>query len=330
MIRPVLNTALAVVVAMGFGALGAAAQGKRAPAPRVPTSVPAPFREAVGAVLADGLEMAETKEIRAAGGDYYVVIYEYPEKDEERGGQRSLRVYYLPDGSKTVKATDLYDESHIDFGTYDDPNTVFADVNKDGATDMIVSVANGGNCWQCSRVLLYSLDGPELRYFASEPMALKDLDGDGRMELLVGDTRWEGYDDFSHAAAPGGTLVYKWGAGNYVFAGSDAAAFYRDEMARIEADLPEAIKGIDASMDFGDEQYVGAAISMYLIAVYTGQRDSGREVFTRMMNEHALNDAMRQHRKRILDDFLTGESAGLLEHPKKGEVIAKPTNDSNP
>jgi hypothetical protein len=314
----------AVALFVAACAAGAAAQARRAPT--VPANVPAPFREAVAAELKTGMTIADSREVSAAGGTYFAVIYLYPDRAKEHAGDKALKLYYVADGAKTPKTTELYTEHLIDFGTYDDPQTVFADVNKDGATDMIVSVANGGNCWQCSRVLLYSLDGPELRFFASEPMSLKDVDGDGRLDLLVGDTRWEGYDDFSHAAAPGGTLVYTWHPPTYVFAGPDAVAFYRSETERLQADLPDAIKNIDPKLPFGDEQYVSDAISLYLIAVYTDQGDRGREEFTRMMGEHVLSDEMGARRKRILDDFLTGDSAKALQSPRRGEAIRKASN----
>lgn len=323
MIRTSLRVVAVVVVAFST-LVGASAQMR--PAPAVPATVPAPFRDAVAKALATGLTVADTRDVEAAGGRYLVVIYAYPEDAKEHGGDRALKSYFLAAGARAPKASDLYVEHLIDFGTYDDPKTVFADVNKDGATDMIVSVANGGNCWQCSRVLLYSLDGEELRFLASEPMTLSDVDGDGRLDLLVGDTRWEGYDDFSHAAAPGGTLVYTWRDTGYVFAGADASAFYERELTRLRDDLPDAIKNIDEKLPFGDEQYVSDAVSMYLIAAYTDQRDRGREELTRLMGEHVVSDAMRAHRKRILDDFLTGDSAKELESPRRGDALPKATS----
>jgi hypothetical protein len=320
----IVRAAGALALSAAASATGLAAQGAAAAVP----ATPAPFREAVSAELKAGLTVADAREVAAAGGRYYVVIYAYPENAAEHGGDKTLKIYFLPDGSKTVKTTDLYDEHLIDFGTYEDAKTAFADVNRDGSTDMIVSVANGGNCWQCSRVLLYSLGGDELRLLVAEPMTLKDLDGDGRAELLVGDTRWEGYDDFAHAFAPGGTLVYKWYADKgYVFAGPDADAFYRAEMARVLADVPDAVKAIDATQEFGDEQYVSDAISLYLIYAYTEQYDRGRDEFVRMMGEHVASDAMRQHRKRILDDFLTGDSSQRLREPRRAEALRAPTKE---
>lgn len=318
------------LAATGAAAPGALAQGKKAPAktPAVPASVPAPFRESVGEELETGLTLADSREVTAAGGKYFVAVYLYPESDQDHGGDKKLEIYYLAPGATAPKGTELYTDHYVDFGTYDDPKTVFADVNGDGATDMIVSVGNGGNCWQCSRVLLYSLDGAELRFLASEPMTLKDLDGDGKAELLVGDTRWEAYDDFSHAAAPGGTLVYKWRpeSGTYVFAGPDANdAFYRAELDRLRGDVPEAVKAIEPSVPFPDESYVSNAISTYLVYVYTNRLDEGRAELTRMLGEHMpTSEEGRARRKRILDDFLTGDSAKeLATSPKRGESIPK-------
>ncbi len=287
-------------------------------------AVPAPFREAVGKELKLGMTIAEVQEAPAtAAGRYVAVVYKFPEGDVDHGEDKALKLYFLPAAGKTVTATDLAVDHIVDFGTYEDDKTVFADVNGDGAPEMIVSVANGGNCWQCSRVMLFTLDTPTARLVASEPMTLKDLDGDGRPELLVGDTRWESYDNFAHALAPGGTLVYTWRDGKYVFAGSDAAEFYRGERARLQSELPAAIKAINDD-PMSDDIYLSILLCSYLIDVYTAKGDSAREELRRLMGEHVTSDEMRQRRKTILDDFLTGESAGLLKEPQKGQPLARP------
>lgn len=290
-------------------------------------AVPAPFREAVGKELKTGMTIAEVREAPAtAAGRYVAVVYKFPEGDVDHAEDKALKLYFLPAAGKTVTATDLAVDHIVDFGTYEDDKTVFADVNGDGAPEMIVSVANGGNCWQCSRVMVYTLDTPTARLVASEPMTLKDLDGDARPELLVGDTRWESYDTFAHALAPGGTLVYTWRDGKYVFAGSDAAEFYRGERARLQGELPEAIKAITDDPT-SDDVYLSILLCTYLIDVYTAKGDPARDELRRLMGEHVTSDEMRQRRKTILDDFLTGESAGLLKEPRKGQELEKPGVD---
>ena len=188
--------------------------------------VPEPFRAAVERDARGGYRAGATREASSVGKRFLAVVFDGPE-----GENRVLRLYFVPDGASEPTSVELYAEQIVSFGTYEDPETVVADLNGDGKKELVVSVANGGNCWQCSRVLLYTLEGAGPRLIASEPMRLEDLDRDGRVELLVGDTRWEAYDDFSHAAAPGGTLVYAWRDGAYVFAGSDASAYYDRELA---------------------------------------------------------------------------------------------------
>lgn len=309
-----------LVVALGFSSVSAR-QTKRGAADPKLAAIPEPFRESVGEELAAGMKIAETRETTAAGGRYLVAIYEFPENDTEHGGDKALKIYFLRDGAKTPMGKDLYVEHYVDFGTYDDPKAAFADVNRDGKTEMIASVGNGGNCWECSRVLLYTLEGDELKFLASEPMTIKDIDGDGVMELLVGDTRWEAYDDFSHAGAPGGTLVYAWHDGGYVFAGKDARAYYDKELADLRADLDEAAQGISADDPYSDERYLHDVLSMYMIYTYTEQLDRGREELLRLMSENVPNDDMRKRRLRIIDDFLNGDSAKMLERPKRGQSL---------
>jgi hypothetical protein len=290
-------------------------------------AVPAPFRAAVAADLKGGMQLVEARDVAGAGGRFVVAILAFPDEHPEHGGDKALRSYFVADGATAVKRSELYVDHFVDFGTYDDPKTAFADLNRDGKTEMIVSAANGGNCWQCSHVLLYALDAPEPRLVVSEPMSIKDLDGDGVAELLVGDTRWESYDDFSHAGAPGGTLVYRWTPEGYRFAGKAAAAFYEQELAALRADLADAAKQVTADNELSDEGYLHDAISMLLVYAYTDRLEEGRAEFRRLMGEHVASDAIRDRRKRILDDFLSGDSAAELKTPAQGAPLEPPSKE---
>ena len=283
---------------------------------------PGPFRALIAKETAAGLTLEASQEVATAGGRYLAATFRFPEKHEGLPGGQGLRIYYLAAGSAAPVERARYDEQQIYFGTYDAEERIFADVNGDATTDLVVSAGNGGNCWNCSRVLLYSLEAREARLLAAAPMRLEDVLGDVSLELLVGDTRWEFYDDFSHAGSPGGTLVYTWRDGAYVFAGRDAADFYRKEAAPLRAELPEAIAAISADVLYSDEQYLHAALSLYLIAAYTEQLDKGAEELRKMLSEHAASAEMRERRKRILDDFLSGESADMLREPRRGEPLS--------
>ena len=322
--KTLARIALAVAAALALPASGAA--GQEAMAVGL-DAVPAPFRAAVAADLKGAMQLVEVLDVAAAGGRDLVAIFAFPEDAPEHGGDKALKSYFVADGATAVKRSDLYLDHFVDFGTYDDEKTVFADVNRDGKTEMILSVANGGNCWQCSRVLLYVLDAPEPRLAVSEPMSLKDLDGDGVAELLVGDTRWESYDDFSHAGAPGGTLVYKWTPEGYRFAGKGASAFYEQTLAELRADLVDAAKNISPADEITDEQYLHDVISMLLVYAYTDRLEEGRTEFRRLMGEHVASDAIRDRRKRILDDCLSGDSAAELKTPRQGEPLAPPSKE---
>lgn len=345
-VRPGRVARLAAAAALAIAALaaGAAAQDKpqntmeeahpdaaldaaRADA-RVPDPDPIPpaFRPAVALAERTGLTVSSFVEHQTDSGRYVAVIYAFPESAGEKAGTKSLKLYFQRSGSSAVSATDLYEEAVIGFGTYEDESTVFADVNGDGVTEFIVSAANGGNCWACSTVRLYALGGPTPRLLVAEPMTMQDLNGDGTLELLVGDARWESYDDFSHAAAPGGTLVYTWRDGTYVFAGSDVKAFYEKELDRYRGYLAEAIASINAADDRSDESYLGLALSMYIARVYMDDVGRGEEELRRMMVDNAPNAQMRSRRQRIMEDFLAGESSRLLREPRKGDPIGRPEN----
>lgn len=289
-----------------------------------PDPLPAAFRPAIAAVERKGLTVSAWSEHKTDAGRYLAVIYAYPESAGEKSGMKSLKLYFQRAGSSVVSSSDLYEEAILGFGTYEDTETVFADVNKDGILEFIVSAANGGNCWACSNVRIYALGGPTPRLIVAEPMTLKDLDGDGSLELLVGDTRWESYDDFSHAAAPGGTMVYQWRDGKYVFAGGAAKAFYEKELERYRAELAEAISVINAADPMSDERYLGLALSMYIARCYTDERERGEEELRRLLVDNAPGGEMAVKRARIMDDFLAGESARMLREPRQGDPVPNP------
>lgn len=289
-----------------------------------PDPLPVAFRPAVSAVERRGLGVSTYIEYRADAGRYFAVIFQYPESAGEKAGMKSLKLYFQRAGSSVVSSSDLFDEMAIGFGTYEDPETVFADINKDGILEFVVSSANGGNCWACSSARIYALGGPTPRLMVAEPMTIRDLDGDGSLELLVGDTRWEGYDDFSHASAPGGTMVYHWIDGKYVFAGGEAKAFYEKEIERYRADLAEAITAINAADEKSDERYLGLALSMFIARTYMEDYERAEEELRRMLVDNAPNGEMRVRRARITDDFLSGESARMLREPRRGDLVPNP------
>jgi hypothetical protein len=289
-----------------------------------PDPLPSAFRPAVAAVERKGLTVSVFKEHTTDAGRYFAVIYQYPETAGEKAGTKSLKLYFQRAGSSVVSSSDLVEEAILGLGTYEDTETVFADINKDGILELVVSAANGGNCWACSNVRIYALGGPTPRLMVAEPMVLKDLDGDGSVELLVGDVRWESYDEFSHAAAPGGTMVYRWRDGKYVFAGTEAKAFYEKELDRYRGELAEAISAINAADAMSDERYLGLALSMYIARCYTDEQERGEEELRRMLVDNAPSGEMRVRRARILDDFLAGESARLLREPRRGDLAPNP------
>jgi hypothetical protein len=281
--------------------------------------VPARYAKAVDTQVRLGMELVDLREAPTPAPTCAVAIYRYPEADPLHGGMLSLRVH-RPGQDGTSSTRILAEDAYVAFGTYDSA-TVFADVNRDGVVELIASVANGGNCWACSRVVLYGLgaEGPVL--LADEAMRLEDLDGDGRLELLVGDARWESYRDFSHAAAPGGTLVYAWLDGAYRFAGPRYQAFYRAEAERLEADLAEAIRLTKNGDEFGEEVYLRDTISLYLVSVYAGRAEQGRAEFRSRLEAHVPSEEARKRREQIRDDFLSGESASLLTEPRPNQRL---------
>lgn len=311
----------ALLVALLCAAGTVSAQKKKPVVKDALAGIPQPFRQSVGAELKSGLTIQNARDIALPVGQYLAVVFVYPESDADKGGTKVLKLYFLPPEGKTVKTKDLLEDYFVNLATFDDEKMVFADINRDGRTELIASSGNGGNCWDCSNVTVYTLLGDELEVLASAPMQIKDIDGNGVMELLVGDTRWEFYDDFSHAGSPGGTLVYTWDKGYYGFAGPDAMRFYQKELDSLKAELPDAVQRIDAGDPYSDEGYLRTVLSMYLVYVYTQQADRGRDELTQMLGQHVASEQMRTRRERILKDFLSGDSAKVLKEPRRGQGL---------
>jgi hypothetical protein len=280
-----------------------------------------PFRALVAKETAKKLKLEAVREVEVPTGKYLAAIFRYPEEDADKPDYQGLRLYFAPTGAMMAEERASYDEQRVALGTYDDESAAVVDVNCDKTPDLVATAANGGNCWTCSRVLIYSLGASEARLLASAPLQIENVYGDETPELLVGDTRWEFYGELSHAGSPHGTLVYAWRDGRYVFAGAEAAAFYEKAAAALRTEVAEGAKIITADDPYSDDAYLGAAISLYLVSTYVGQGGSGLETLKANLGAHAPNAAMRERRAKVLQDFTSGESSKRVESPKAGDAL---------
>lgn len=116
------------------------------------------------------------------------------------------------------------------------------DINLDGSPEVVLSINNGGNCLECSRLEILSLraDGVWSLY-DSEASNLEDLDGDGVPEIVrtlhaLGDAD---YATFSHYAQITDIEILAWTRNRYTLQHSGYESFFtaRIEQLRKEAKL---------------------------------------------------------------------------------------------
>jgi hypothetical protein len=204
--------------------------------------------------------------------------------------------------------------------TYENNSRLNAtDINKDGLKEILVQSSSGGNCWACNPTEIYQVRSQKVELIAAAPiLKIADLDGDSIQELVVTDTRWESYDDLSHAAAPGAAMVYTWKSGRYVYASRDFALFYGAEVERLRREIDAEKAEVT---DFSDDAYVGKVISLAVTIAHMGEPARGLIELESRLKLNAKTKAQEDRRREILEDFRSGESAKRLREMKYGEPM---------
>ena len=93
---------------------------------------------------------------------------------------------------------------------------------------------------------------------------LRDLDGDGVMEIIATDAAWE-LHGFCHACSPGGRFVLALDGTQYVDASSDYQQFFDERIAELEDLLSDADS---------ESRRVSLAISIALAYGHSGRADA--------------------------------------------------------
>jgi hypothetical protein len=282
--------------------------------------VSAEFQVEVSQLASRGLTLKEAVEASLEGASRYLAAIFQQEKPKAPNEAFEFRIIE-GDGhaSKTVfRRTDFF----FSFDLSGEPNDRNAtDINGDGLKEIIVQSSSGGNCWSCNPTEIYQVRNHKVELIAAGPVQkIRDLNGDGVQELLVTDSRWESYDDLSHAASPGAVMVYAWRNGKYVYAARDFAPFYKAELEQLRTAIEEAKSQITAD-EFSDEGYVGLAISVALTYAHMGDPDRGLKELETSLSSNAKSLEQSKHRKAILDDFRKGDSFKKLREIKYGDPM---------
>jgi hypothetical protein len=289
--------------------------------PQTAPPVSAEFQAEVSQITAGGLRLKEAVEVSLDGTGHHLAAIFQREKAKAPNEAFELRIIES-DGrlAKTIfKRTDFF----FSFKQSGQSNKLNAtDINGDGLPEIIVQSSSGGNCWSCNPTEIYQVRNHKAELLAAAPIQrLADLNGDGVVELLITDARWESYDDLSHAASPGAAMVYAWRNGKYVYASRDFAEFYSGEMSKLRASIDEAKAQITAD-EYSDEVYVGLAISLALSYTHMGEIDRGLKEMESLLTANAKSAAQTKHRTVIIDDFRKGDSGKKLREMKYGDPLA--------
>ncbi|HKP13242.1 MAG TPA: VCBS repeat-containing protein [Blastocatellia bacterium] len=298
------------------GAASNHAPEQSSPAPQVSGE----FQPAIAQLAAEGLRIKEAVEANLEAGARHLAA-----TFERAGAKEAAQRYEFrileSDGraAKTVfRRTDFF-FSFAATGELQKLNGT--DINGDGLNEIIVQSSSGGNCWSCNPTEIYQVRNHKGVLVAAGPIQrVADLNGDGTRELIVADTRWESYDDLSHAASPTALMVYAWRGGRYVYASKDFAEFYRTEVARLRAAIDEAKADITAE-DFSDEAYVGLALALTITYAHAGETERGVKELEALLNANARSAAQSKHRAQMLEDFRSGESNKKLREMKAGGAM---------
>jgi hypothetical protein len=283
--------------------------------------VSAEFQPEVARLAAEGLRLKEAVEARfEVNARHLAAIFE---RAGSGGISQAFEFRIIESDGRARKTIFRRAEFYFSFAVAGGMSRLNAtDINGDGLKEIILQSSSGGNCWSCNPVEIYRIRNGKAEMVAAAPIQrIADLDGNGAMELMVIDARWENYGDLSHAAAPTAIAVYSWRNGQYVYAARDFAQFYRGEAERLRAAINEATAEITAD-EFSDETYVGQAIAIAITYAHAGDVERGVRELERLMYSNARSPAQSKRRAEILEDFRKGESAKKLREMRYGEPLS--------
>jgi hypothetical protein len=282
--------------------------------------VSAQFQAEIAKLSQEGLRLKEAVEASLDGkAKHIAAIFERTEPREPNQAFELRIIEY--DGQK-VSTIFRRAEFFFTFAAVEAVAALNAtDINGDGLKEVIVQSSSGGNCWSCNPTEIYRVSNHRVELIAAGPIhKIIDLDGDGIKELVVTDTRWEMYDDLSHAASPWAPMIYAWRNGRYVYASRDFPAYYRSELQKLRAAIEQARADI-TSEEGSDDFYVGQAIALAITYAHMGEPELGLREMEAVLKMNARSEAQSKRRASIISDFRSGESARKLRAIKHGDPM---------
>ncbi len=165
-----------------------------------------------------------------------------------------------------------------------------SDIGNDKTFELLVASYSGGaHCCETLRVWALEARAPRqiLEYEAGNAggFELRDLDGDGRLELLLGDDSFAYFDDLSYAASPNSLPL----VACLTDAGfQDCTTRFPEVLRGWKARYAQRLQGFGAGADV--KQVEGAALGALALSVLLGEESAGLDAVRAAV---ANDDVMR-------------------------------------
>jgi hypothetical protein len=175
-----------------------------------------------------------------------------------------------------------------------------ADINGDKTPELLVTTNSGGaHC--CETLRVWSLGAaltPVLEYESgnAEGFELRDLDRDGRAEVLLGDDTFAFYDDLCYACAPRNLPL----VACFTDVGfQDCTTRFPEVLRESKARFAERLRTPGAGADLKSVE--GAALGVLAVSVLLGEEVSGVEAVRAAVANDELMKWLERARPRVRD-----------------------------
>lgn len=175
-----------------------------------------------------------------------------------------------------------------------------ADFNNDKTLELLVTTYSGGaHCCETLRAWALGTSPRQILQFAggnADGFELRDLDGDGRMELLIGDDSFAYFDDLCYACSPSHLpMVACYADGAF----QDCTRRFPEVLRSALTRYLDRVKPPDADTDI--KQVEGAALGVLAISVLLGEEDKGVEAVRQAAASEEVMKWLERARPKVRD-----------------------------
>jgi hypothetical protein len=284
-------------------------------------------QQALGLTLKDPLYPDEIRDIAGTFdgvNEHWVAVYTV-------GEMKARLIIYERQGNSLVPLL-TRDTAFIDFWQRQAEQVpALIDINGDGLNELVVSEANGGNCWECGGLGIYTVHDHEAIEVPTQlPITgilggdmngdgtsvatsnLEDVDGDGIYEVVALDTSWEMHW-FPHYDSPAGHFILAWDGQRYADASPRFPTYFQRLIGQLEGDLADL--GSKGETGCGkDEHVMTDAISMLLEYGHSGRAQEGWTRYHELAQPGNLETQWWKDALPVLEEELQ------LSVPKNGQA----------